>query len=249
MNRRIRLFIIDDNRLFIESITPLLDAQQDIQMVGMATDAHEAFKSLQSLKMDVVLMAAGMDQTNIVEWIHNLEAAAPKLRVIVFGLNGNNEYILELIEAGASGYVLKNASFDEMLETVRSVFEGRPPCSPLITARLFERMAQLSKRHSTSPSKRLANLTPREQEILEFIALGLGNKEIAQQLHISIFTVKNHVHNLLEKLQLCYRREAIRFAYENGLVENHPIGGGRAMALAAKPDGQPMRERAALNKD
>ena len=127
--------------------------------------------------------------------------------------------MLEFIEAGANGYVLKDSSFAEMLRTIKAVHQGQTPCSPRITASVFARISELSQARHRRERLPQVRLTPREKEILRLIAARLSNKEIAQQLDIALHTVKNHVHHILEKLQVHYRREAIRCAYENGILK------------------------------
>jgi DNA-binding NarL/FixJ family response regulator len=136
--------------------------------------------------------------------------------------------MLDLLEAGAHDYVLRQASFSELIRTISGVYRGQPPCSPRVAASVCARIVELAGERRRRRILRDVRLTPREEEILGLVAEGLRNKEIATRLRITLATVKNHVHNLLEKLQANGRREAIRRAYENGLLEN-PLPAPRAL--------------------
>jgi DNA-binding NarL/FixJ family response regulator len=145
-------------------------------------------------------------------------------------MEDQEEAILKFIEAGASGYLLKEASWEELLETIEAVRLGRTVCSARITAAVFQRVCRLSQTTSKRPIDREEELSERQREILDMIALGLVNKEIAQRLGIAVCTVKNHVHNILDKLRVPHRRAAIRYAREAGLCKEIPVGNGAQVA-------------------
>jgi DNA-binding NarL/FixJ family response regulator len=223
MESKIHVLLFNSHRLFAESVAALLGAQENFVLVGSVTDAHDLPDMLRSESPDVLLINASVETANTLSLIRKIKSESPKLKVIVFGIDRENESLLEFIEAGVSGYVLKDASFDELLKTLEDVHQRRARCSPRLTAMVFARLTQLSRKRRIGPQPTGMPLTPRETSILEFIALGMTNKEIAQRLEISVFTVKNHVHNILDKLQVSYRREAIRYALENGLLERHRL--------------------------
>jgi len=219
MHQPIRVLIIDDYQLFTEAVASLLSAQEKIVLVRSTTNLDEALDRLQSQSVDVVLVDANMGKADPLEIIRELKEEFPDVKVIVLGLERREDNVLPFIEAGANGYVLKDASFDELLHIIEAVHRGRTPCSPRIAALVFARITELSQERNQRELLQPAILTPREREILQLIAAGLSNKDLAQQLHISLPTVRNHVHNILGKLQVHRRQEAIRCAYENGMLK------------------------------
>jgi DNA-binding NarL/FixJ family response regulator len=226
MKARIRLLIVDDHRLFAESVASLLSAQDEITlfdsktaMINSITTTDEILDRIRALPADIILINAGIEAWNAARLTSQIRSEMPDLKVIIIGLHYSEQSVIEFIEAGANGYILKEASFEELLYTIRTVAEGHTTCSPDVAAMVFERITELSQERSMQARLLETILTPREKGILELIALGLGNKEIAQRLHISLYTVKNHVHNILDKLKLNYRREAIRLAFESGLFK------------------------------
>ena len=221
MESQIHVLIVNSHRLFAESVAALLSTQEHFVIVGSITDLHDIPNSLRSTSPDIVLINVSKELPDVLALIRKIKSETPKLKVIICGIDRENESLLEFIEAGVSGYVLKDASFDELLKTLEDVHHKRARCSPQLTAMVFARLTQLSRERSIGTQPNGTSLTPRERSILEFIALGLTNKEIAQRLEISVFTVKNHVHNILDKLHVNYRREAIRYAFENGLLDRH----------------------------
>jgi len=238
MQSSIRVYAISGHRLFTESIAARFDMCSGIEFTGSTTDPDQAFSSIKDLMVDVLLIDANMYQGDAIKLTRDIRSGNPSLSIVIFGLDSGDEVILEFIESGANGYVSKESSFEDLVRTVGEVYEGRAPCSPRIAALVFDKIAQLSRERGFQRKARMILLTPREQEILEYIAGGLSNKQIAQQLHISLFTVKNHVHNLFEKLKVNYRREAIRYAYDNGLIEKKWLARAPANHVIASHAGQ-----------
>jgi DNA-binding NarL/FixJ family response regulator len=214
MGQKVRLLIIDDNRLFAESIAALLIARNKIEIVQIMAPNSNTFCEVEAHLFDMLLLNSNSIPIITPQLIRKLKSGNNELKIIIYGANAEDENIENLIEAGANRYVLKKASFDELLLSIKNVHEGRMTCSPNAGGKVVHLHCQ--------ENRGIALLTPRETRILELIALGLGNKEIAQQLDISIYTVKNHVHNILEKLHVHFRRDAIRYAYFHGLVKKHP---------------------------
>ena len=215
MNESIRVFIIDDNRLLREGLVLMLGEQEGLYAVGSAESGVEALAQIEDLRPDVVLVDIGIPANDGIEVTRALRQDLPEVKVIILGMPDLTDEIMACIEAGASGYVLKEASFDYLVGTIRSAHRGESFCSPRMAASLFSRVAELAgERIAHSPVK----LTPREVEIVNRIAEGLSNKEIAQRLSIEVQTVKNHVHNILDKLQLHNRLEAVQYAREKNLL-------------------------------
>jgi two-component system, NarL family, nitrate/nitrite response regulator NarL len=219
MQSSIRIYALGGQRLFTESIAARFDICSGIEFMGSTTDPDEALSSIREIMVDVLLIDANMDQVDVAKLTRDIKSVNPSLNVIIFGLDSDDEVILEVIESGANGYVSKESSFQDLVRIIEEVHEDRVSCSPRIAALVFDKIAKLSRERGFRSNAQSILLTPREQETLECISEGLSNKQIAQQLHISLFTVKNHVHNLFEKLKVGYRREAIRYAYNNGLIE------------------------------
>lgn len=222
MTDRIHVFIADDNRLLREGLVSMLSEQGDIVVVGTAPGGQEAITQINSLIPDVALIDIGMPDKDGLEVTQTLHQTAPGVKVIIFGMIDLTEEIMSCIEAGAVGYVLKEASFEILVETIRSVYRGEYLCSPRMTVSLFTRISELAFERMPKMDRSPVNLTHRELEIINLIAEGLTNKDIAQRLFIETQTVKNHVHNILDKLQLYNRLQAVQYARERNLLKKQP---------------------------
>ena len=218
MNEPIRVFIADDNRLLREGLVAMLAEQKDFVVIGAAASGRKALEQIKNLRPEVALIDIGMPSKDGIEVMQELHREAPEVKVIILGMCDLAAEIMASIEAGASAYVLKEASFDTLVETIRAAHRGESFSSPLVTASLFSRIAELAGERVLKIPLSSVKLTPREVEIINQIAGGLSNKEIAQQLAIETQTVKNHVHNILDKLQLHNRLEAVKYARERKLL-------------------------------
>ncbi len=223
MTESIKVFIADDNRLLREGLATMLAEEEGIVVVGAVASGSEAVEKIKELRPDVALIDIGMPDKDGIEVTRALHEACPEVKVIVLGMLDLTEEIMACIEAGATGYILKESSFEELVETIRSVHKGESFCSPKMTASLFSRVAELASQRLPSLPPGSVKLTSRELEIINLIAEGLSNKEIAQRLFIASQTVKNHVHNILDKLQLHNRFEAVQYARERDLLKNKKI--------------------------
>ena len=215
MTKSIRIFIADDNRLLREGLASMLEEIEDITVVGMASSGGQAIDQIKKLLPEVALIDIGMPDKDGLDVTQTLHDKLPVVKVIILGMPDLTDEIMACIEAGAAGYVLKEASFEYLVESIRSVQRGESFCSPRMAASLFSRIAELAGERIPESS---IKLTPREVEIINKIADGLSNKEIAAQLYIEEQTVKNHVHNILDKLQLHNRLEAVQYARERKLL-------------------------------
>ena len=215
MNKPIRIFIADDNRLLREGLASMLAEIDDITVVGMASSGSQALDQIKQLLPEVALIDIGMPDKDGLDVTRTLHKELPNVKVIILGMPDLTDEIMACIEAGATGYILKEASFEYLVESIRSVNRGESFCSPRMAASLFSRIAELAGERIPESS---VKLTPREVEIVNKIAEGLPNKEIASQLYIEEQTVKNHVHNILDKLQLHNRLEAVQYARERRLL-------------------------------
>ncbi len=223
MNEPIRVFIVDDNRLLREGLASMLAEQADITVIGAAASGRKALEQIKDLHPDpeVALIDIGMPGKDGIEVTQELRRDLPAVKVVILGMVDLADEIMACIEAGAAGYVLKEASFDYLVETIRSVHRGESFVSPQMAASLFSRIAELASERLPRILPSSVKLTGRELEIINEIAAGLSNKEIAQHLSIEAQTVKNHVHNILDKLQLHSRLEAVQYARERNLLNKN----------------------------
>jgi DNA-binding NarL/FixJ family response regulator len=209
----IRVLIVDDQELMRAGFRMILEAERDIRVVGEAGDGLAAIDAAAVTSPDVVLMDIRMPRMDGVEATRRLRDQ----RVIILTTFDHDEYVVEALRAGASGFLLKDAPPAELVRAVRVVAAGDALLAPTVTRRLLDRMvAQLTIAHGSNP--RLEQLTEREREVLQLVARGRSNGEIAGELHVSETTVKTHVSHVLEKLDLRDRVQAVVMAYESGLV-------------------------------
>ena len=219
MNEPIRVFIVDDNRLLREGLASMLAEQADIAVIGAAASGRKALEQINGLRPQVALIDIGMPGKDGIEVTQELRRNLPAVKVVILGMVDLADEIMACIEAGAAGYVLKEASFDYLVETIRSVHRGESFVSPQMAASLFSRIAELAGERGLRIPLSSVKLTARELEIINQIAAGLSNKEIARRLAIEAQTVKNHIHNILDKLQLHNRLEAVEYARDRKLLK------------------------------
>jgi DNA-binding NarL/FixJ family response regulator len=209
----IRVLVVDDQELMRAGFRMILEAQGDIRVVGEAGDGVTAIEAAATTRPDVVLMDIRMPRMDGVEATRRLR----NHRVIILTTFDHDEYVVEALRAGASGFLLKDAPPDELVRAVRVVAEGDALLAPTVTRRLLDRVVgQLSVAPRRNPQ--LEQLTERERDVLQLVARGRSNSEIAAQLHVSETTVKTHVSHMLVKLDLRDRVQAVVLAYEWGLV-------------------------------
>lgn len=215
MSVPIRLLIVDDLQLFRECLTSFLIKHERFAVVGQAADLTEALQINKQLKPDVVLVGLGLDKKDALELTYEISTKYSPTKLIILGISELEQTVFEFIEAGANGYTLKQSSLNDLLDAIETVHRGEAVCSPRVAFSVFARIAQLSQSNSTQSAIISPTLTVREEEILQLIVKGLTNKQIAENLFISFATVKNHVHNILEKLEVRSRTEAINYALRN----------------------------------
>lgn len=219
MEKLIRIFIVDDLRLLREGLVSLLAEQAEFTVIGAAASGNQALEEIKALHPEVALIDIGMPEKDGIAMTQVLRREAPAVKVIILGMLDLTHEIMGCIEAGAAGYALKEASFDSLVETIRAVHAGESVCSSRMAASLFSRIAEFASEHRGELPLSSIRLTARELEILNAIAQGLCNKDIAKRLGIEPQTVKNHIHNILDKLQLHTRLEAVQYARERNLLK------------------------------
>jgi two-component system response regulator DegU len=214
--KKIRLLIIEDNRLLREGIAVLLKKHSDIGAISML-DAHDDIsKKMQSFKPNVILLDLGLRSQNSLQLVKTAKTNSPSTKVIVMDLLPTQEDVLEFVRAGVSGFILKDATINDFLRTIRTVFHGAQVLPPLLTGSLFSQIVEHAVNGTRGASSKLmesVRMTKRERQVIELISDGMSNKEIAQKLHLSTYTVKSHVHNILEKLALHTRVQIANYAH------------------------------------
>jgi DNA-binding NarL/FixJ family response regulator len=211
---RIRVLIVDDQPLMRAGFRSVLESSGGIEVVGEAESGEQALQRARRLDPDVVLMDVRMPGMDGIEATRMM----PRQKVLILTTFGLDEYIVDALRAGASGFLLKDAPVEELVAAVRAVAAGDAQLSPAVTRRLLDQVARRLPTPVAHDADPLADLTDREQQVLRLMAGGLSNAEIAEALVVSEPTVKTHVSKVLQKLGLRDRVQAVIYAYENGLV-------------------------------
>jgi DNA-binding NarL/FixJ family response regulator len=213
-----RIVVADDHQVVRNGFAELLGTQEDFDVVGTAADGAEAVSICRRLTPDIVLMDVRMPGTDGIEATRQLAGDDNAPRVIILTTFDLDEYVYDALRAGASGFLLKDVTAERLFDAVRVVADGEALLAPGVTRRLISEFAALRPRADDAPRAALAELTPRETEVLRLVAEGLSNPEIAARLVVTEETVKTHVSRVLRKLGLRDRTQAVVMAYESGLV-------------------------------
>jgi DNA-binding NarL/FixJ family response regulator len=213
---RHRVVIAEDHTILREGLRALLSAESDLEVVGEADDGRQAIRRVEELGPDLILTDLSMPKMNGVEAIREIKKRAPETKVLALTVHKAEEFILEVLQAGADGYVLKDASSEELMMAIKSVLGGKRYLSPSVSQLVIE--GYLEGRKSIASSSPWDTLTKRERQILKLIAEGHKNKEIADYLYISVKTVEKHRANLMKKLDLHSAAALTAYAMERGLV-------------------------------
>jgi len=208
----IKLLIIEDNELLRVGIRDLLEAHNDIKVVSEMGDGENAVKKLLIFNPDIVLLDFSMQNQNIVEVVKSMKSEVPDIKIIGMGLMPTQTDIMELVHAGADGFILKNATVEDLVRSIHEVFEGGKVLPPPLAGSLFFQVVE----HALLKGKKIAKgaviMSPREKEVIALIVEGMSNKEIATELNIATYTVKSHVHNIMEKLALHSRLQIANYS-------------------------------------
>jgi DNA-binding NarL/FixJ family response regulator len=216
VSARVRVVLVDDDDLMRAGLRSVLSSDETIDVVGEAGDGREAVDRIRALRPDLVLMDIRMPDLDGISATREVLATSADVKVVVLTTFEEDDYIFDALSAGASGFLLKRTQPEELIAAIHTVAEGDSLLSPSVTRRVVDRMA--AQPSPVRTSARVDELTPREREVLELVARGLSNREIAEQFVIEESTVKTHVKRILMKLRLRDRVQAVVFAYENGLT-------------------------------
>ena len=217
MKNPYEIVIAEDHTILRQGLRALLSSDPDFEVVGEAEDGRAAVRSVEKLSPDLLLMDLSMPRMTGMEAITEIKKRSPDTRIVVLTVHKGEEYVLSALRAGADGYVLKDAGRDELVTAVKKVLEGKRYLSPDISDKVIE--GYLEGRRSSKDQTPWDTLTQREREILKLIAEGYKNKEIAEQLFISLKTVEKHRSNLMRKLDLHNTAALTAFAMEKGIIE------------------------------
>ena len=212
--KKISVLVIEDNRLLRDGIASILKKQPDMHVVATVGNGENILLMLGKVKPNVVLLDLGLRSQNSLQIVKLAKQHFPETKIIVMDLIPLQADVFEFVEAGVSGFILKDASIAEFLKTIRTVYQGARVLPPHLTGSLFSQIVEHAI-HGSKPSaiEESVRMTKRERQVVELIADGSTNKEIAQKLHLSTYTVKSHVHNILEKLALNTRVQIAKHAH------------------------------------
>ncbi len=212
-----RVVVVDDQELFRRGLIMLLNTEDDIEVIGEAHDGVSATDLVAKKVPDIVLMDVRMPKRSGIEACLSIKDVAPSAKIIMLTVSDEEADLYEAVKNGASGYLLKDSSIEQVAQAVRVVADGQSLISPSMATKLLDEFKQMST--ARRPDVMTPRLTDRELEVLRLVARGLNNREIAKELFISENTVKNHVRNILEKLQLHSRMEAVMYAVREKLLD------------------------------
>ena len=212
---KINILLIEDNRLLREGIATMLSAQADFKIVARSEDG-DAVEQLKSIGASphIVLLDLGLEKINSLNLMALLQQEIPTAKIIAMDILPDHVDIVEFVKAGGSGFILKNAAVNDWVETIRSVAGGAKVLPAILTQSLFTQVVELAIKSGNGIPAESIQFTFRERQVVDLIAQGMSNKEIAESLHIATFTVKSHVHNILDKLALSTRLQIAAFAHK-----------------------------------
>ncbi len=214
--RKIRIMLADDHKLMRSGLRVLLEQQADLTVVGEASDGREAVTLANSLKPNVLVMDIGMANLNGIEAASQISQSHPDIFIVMLSMHSDESYVLRALKAGAKGYLLKDSAEADLIRAVHAVADGKSFFSPAVSKVLLDDYVRKLKRSGTEDPYDL--LTPREREVLQLVAEGKSNKDVAQLLNLSVYTVETHRSNIMEKLNLRGVPELILYAVRKGII-------------------------------
>jgi two-component system response regulator NreC len=214
--RKIRILLADDHKLMRSGLRLLIEQQPDLSVVGEAGDGREAVSMAKSLRPDVAVIDIGMPNLNGIEATHQITHSNPEIAVVMLSMHSDESYVLRALRAGAKGYLLKDSAESDLIRAVRAVAGGKSFFSPVVSKVLLDDYMRKLKRSGAEDAYDL--LTPREREILQLVAEGKSNKDVANLLNLSVYTVETHRSNIMQKLNLRGVPELILYAVRKGII-------------------------------
>lgn len=219
---RIKVLIADDHRVVREGLCAILKTKEDLEVVGEAQDGQEAVEKARGLLPDVILMDVSMPRMSGVEATRIIKREFPHIGIVALTMYEEQQYIFDLVRAGATGYLLKDTDSSQIVAAIRAIYRGESLIHPSVATKILAEFSLLAQGKSKKPSWEEHHLTEREITVLRLVADGKTNKEIANSLDLSEKTVKNHVRNIFHKLQVYDRTQAAILGIRKGLIELEP---------------------------
>ena len=213
--KKIKLLIIEDNKLLRNGLSAMLKKQKYIDIIATSENNKTTISNIRQLKPNIILLDLGLHNRNSLAVVEFVKKDFPNAKVIIMDIAPVPGDIYLFIKAGASGFILKDATFDEFISTIHAVAEGTNVLSPKLSESLFSQIVEHALKGDRTKLKEAVRMTKREREVIGLIGDGLSNKEIAQSLNISTFTLKSHIHNIMEKLTLHTRLEIANYSYSS----------------------------------
>ncbi|MCX6168405.1 MAG: response regulator transcription factor [Ignavibacteriales bacterium] len=211
--KKIRLLLIEDNRLLRNGILTILKPHNDIIIISASGDGKTTLAKIKQLKPNVVLLDLGLRSQNSLHVVEIVKKDFPQAKIIIMDLAPVQADILQYVRAGANGFILKDASLNDLLITIRTVADGSTVLPPLLVDSLFSQIVDNAVREGKTKLKGAVQMTKREQEVIALLGEGMSNREIGHKIHVSTYTVKSHIHNIMEKLALHTRLEIANYSY------------------------------------
>jgi DNA-binding NarL/FixJ family response regulator len=213
MKNKIKLLLIEDNRLLRNGILSILKPHKDIIILASSGEGKKTIIKINKLKPNVILLDLGLRSQNSLHVVEIVKRDLPEAKIIVMDLAPIQADILQYVKAGANGFILKDASLNDLIITIRTVADGSTVLPPLLVDSLFSQIVENAVRDGKSEIKEAVKMTKREKEVIALLSEGMSNKEIGQKMHISTYTIKSHIHNIMEKLALHTRLEIANYSY------------------------------------
>ncbi len=214
-----KVIIVDDHQLFRQGLRALLEGESDMEVVGEGENGHEAVRLCKQLKPEVVVMDVGMPELNGMEATRQCLAEHPKVKILALSMHADRRFASGMLRAGASGYLLKDAAFDQLIEAIRAVAAGQIYLSPAVTEVVVDDYVH---RLASGAESAFSVLSAREREVLQCLAEGLSTREIAEALHVSAKTIETHRQQVMNKLDIHNVAELTKYAVREGLTSLEP---------------------------
>jgi len=218
--KRIRLLLIEDNRLLRDGISSILKPHKEILIIAASGDGKNTIQKIRQLKPNVVLLDLGLRSQNSLHVVEIVKKDFPEAKIIIMDLAPVQSDILQYVKAGANGFILKDASLNDFLITIRTVADGSTVLPSLLVDSLFSQIVEHAVREGKLKLKEAVKMTKREREVVTLLGEGNSNKMIGQKMHISTYTVKSHIHNIMEKLALHTRLEIANYSYTDSSLHS-----------------------------